>query len=342
MAQKSSTEVVKANEVKIIIPEVLTEKFEALKVSKQEASALLVNFGVPLVEVGEILETYKAIEVKSAEDTEQQAKAREVRLKLKKIRTGVENTRKNLKEEYLRKGNAIQAVANYIRETIEPAEAYLQLQEDFIKVQEEKAAADRIAKRTEQLAALDADPSVYSLGDMSEDAFESLLTGIKDANEAKALREKNEAEAAAKLEAERVAHEQELAAENAKLKAEADAREKLAAEEKAKADALLAAEKVKSDALAKAAADKEAAEAAERAAALKAEQDAIAEREAAAKAAQLAPDKDKITSFMNGLQIVVDTRLPQVESEEAKAIVGKLKTGLENYIKLVLDEAGKL
>lgn len=339
---ESSKAVVKKAEAKIQVPEVLTEKFEKLGISHEEASALLINFGVPLLEVGPLLETYKDIKVETAEDTEQQAKAREVRLKLKKIRTGVENTRVELKAEYLRKGDAIQAVANYIRDEIQPAEAYLQLQEDFIKVQEEKAAADRIAKRTEAITALGADASVYSLGDMSEDAFESLITGIKDANEAREAREKAEKEEADRLEAERIEREKELAAENARLKEAAAEREKIAAAEKAKADAALAAEKAKSDALAAAAAEKAAAEAAQEAAKLKAEQDAIAEREAAAKAAQLAPDKDKITSFMNGLQIVVDTRLPQVESEEAKAIVGKLKTGLENYIKLVLDEAGKL
>lgn len=339
---ESSKAVAKKAEAKIQVPDVLSEKFEKLGISHQEASALLVNFGVPLLEVGPLLESYKDIKVTSAEDTEQQAKAREVRLKLKKIRTGVENTRVELKAEFLRKGDAIQAVANYIRDEIQPAEAYLQLQEDFIKVQEEKAAADRIAKRTETIAALGADASVYSLGDMTEDAFESLVTGIKDANDAREAREKAEKEAAEKELAEREAREKALAEENAKLKAEKDAADAKAAKEKADADAALAAEKAKSDALAKAAAEKEAAEAAERKKAADLEAKAIADREAAAKAAALAPDKEKIISFTNGLQIVVDTRLPQVESAEAKALVEQMKTGLENYIKRVQDEAGKL
>lgn len=326
----------------IQVPQVLVEKFEKLGVSNEEASALLTNFGVPLTEVGPILDSYKDIKVESAEDTEQQTKARETRLTLKKIRTGVENTRKNLKAEYLRKGDAIQAVANYIREAIEPAEAYLQLQEDFIKVQEEKALADRVATRTAKLVELGADATIYSLGDMSEDAFKSLVTGIIDANEAKAAREKAEAEAAAKLEAERIAHEKELEAENEKLRKEKEEADKKAADEKAKADAALAAEKAKSDALAKAAADKAAQEAAERAAAAKAEQDAIAAREAAAKAAALAPDKDKLIQFADGLMIVVNTRLPQVESDEAKEIVASIEKALTTFSNTVKERAGNL
>ena len=326
----------------IQVPQVLVEKFEKLGVSNEEASALLTNFGVPLTEVGPILETYKSIKVESAEDTEQQAKARETRLTLKKIRTGVEKTRVELKAEYNRKGDAIQAVANYIRDEIQPAEAYLQLQEDFIKVQEEKALAERIADRTAKIVELGADASVYSLGDMSEDAFQSLITGIKDANDAREAREKAEKEAAEKLEAERVAHEQELAAENEKLKAAQAEADKKAAEEKAKADALLAAEKAKADALAKAIADKEALEAAERAKALKAEQEAAAAAEAAKKAAELAPDKDKLIQFADGLMVVVNTRLPQVESAEAKEIVASIEKALTTFSNTVKERAGNL
>ncbi|MGV9002379.1 MAG: hypothetical protein ACOH18_05505 [Candidatus Saccharimonadaceae bacterium] len=332
----------KAEVVKIQVPQVLVEKFEKLGVSEEEASVLLTNFGVPLNEVGPILETYLNIKVETAEDTEAQALARTTRLQLKKIRTGVENTRVDMKAEFLRKGDAIQAVANYIRDAIQPAETYLQEQEDFIKVQEEKAQADRIAKRTEVLVALEADPSIYSLGDMSEDAFESLITGIKDANEAKIAREKATKDAEDKLEAERVAHEQELAAENAKLKAaQADADEKAAVAQR-NADALLAAEKAKTDALAKAVADKEALEASQKAEALKAEQEAEAAKQAAQKAASLAPDKEKLVAFADGLMIVVNTRLPQVQSAEAKEQVLAIEKALTTFSDTIKERAGNL
>lgn len=342
-APKSEVAVKAKNEIaNIVVPQVLIDKFEKLGVSNEEASALLTNFGIPLNEVGPILETYKDIEVKSAEDTDQQAKARETRLILKKIRTGVENTRKSLKAEYLRKGDAIQAVANYIREAIEPAEAYLQLQEDFIRVQEEKATADRIAKRTARIIELGAEPAIYSLGDMSEDAFESLVTGLVDANEAKAAREKLEAEEAAKLEAERVEREKKLAEENTRLKAEADEREKLAADEKAKADEIIAAERAKTQKLEQDQRDREAAAAKvledERIAAEKAEADKLA----AAKAAAMSPDKDKLIGFAKGLLVVVDTRLPDVQSAEAKEIVELIRKGLTTYATTITEKAQAL
>lgn len=340
MAKETKTaEVAK---IDITVPEVLVERFKELQVSDDEASALLTNFGVPLVEVGEMLDKYKDIKVETAEDVEQQKAAREMRLKFKKIRTGVEKTRATMKADFLRKGNAIQAVANYIREEIEPAEAYLQLQEDFIKVQEEKAIAERIKKRTEILATLGSDPAVYSLGDMSEDAFESLVTGIKDANDAKAARERAEKEAAEKLEAERVAREAELAAENAKLKAAQEAAEAKAAEERAAAQALLDAERAKSEALAKAAAEKAAQEAAEQAAKLKAEQDALEAQKAAARAAATAPDKEKILAFTKGLSIVAETRLPNVDSPEAIEIVQSIEEALHTFIGKVNERANKL
>lgn len=346
MVKKTSTKEVAtkaaAEVANIQVPTVLVERFKELNISDQEASALLTNFGVPLTEVGPLLSTYKDIKVESVDDKEQQQAAREMRLKLKKIRTGVENTRVEMKEEYNRKGNAIQAVANYLRDEIKPAEEYLQLQEDFIRVQEEKAAAERLNKRSTRLLELNADPSVYSLGDMTEDAFESLVTGIIDANDARAAREKAEKDAADKLEAERKANEEKLAAENAKLKAEADAAAKVAADAKAAADAEIAAANAKAKALQDAAEQKAAQEVAERAAAEKATNDARLAQEAAAKAAAAAPDKDKILSFAKGLQVVVDTRLPNVDTAEAIELVQSIEEGLTRFIEKINARASQL
>lgn len=359
MATKKTSAVAKTDNKaieasKIVVPEQLNELFAKVEATPDEASSILVAFGVPLTEAGVILQNYQrdeegaiivgenTIVVDSADQTELMAQARADRLKLKKIRTDVEKDRKKMKEGINRQGQMIDGVARYIREEIEPAEKYLQLQEDYIKIAEEKAAAERNAKRTAEIAELGADPAIYSLHDMSEDAYQALITTIKDANEARIAREKAEAEAEkAKAEAE-AAENARIRAENEKLRAEAEAREaaakverEKAAAEQAKKDAELEAERAKVAAAEKAEADRIAAEEAEKARIAKEEADKKAAEEAAAKAAATAPDKVKLANFMLGLEQVRETKLPEVESDEAKEIVAYINAILERTVTTV-------
>lgn len=115
---------------------------------------------------------------------------REKRLALKKIRTSVENTRKELKEEHLRQGNAIQAVANYIKGEIETAENYLELQEKFAEIKKAERDAKIKADRMEKLMQYTDDISVYNLDAMNDGQFEPLLSTLKSQHEAKLVEEK--------------------------------------------------------------------------------------------------------------------------------------------------------
>lgn len=54
------------------------------------------------------------------------------------MRIEIEKTRKSLKEQSLRKGQAIDAIARFLTSLISPIEDHLRLQEDFLKIQEEK------------------------------------------------------------------------------------------------------------------------------------------------------------------------------------------------------------
>lgn len=84
----------------------------------------------------------KAIVVTSAEQTAEMKMAREGRLFLAQKRIDVEKVRKALKEQSLRKGQAIDAVAKFLTSLIEPTERYLKEQEDFVEIQNKKKAEE--------------------------------------------------------------------------------------------------------------------------------------------------------------------------------------------------------
>ncbi|ATW62220.1 hypothetical protein CQ476_19 [TM7 phage DolZOral124_53_65] len=188
--------------------------------------ALVEAFGGPFNDVGSILADFSTNEngeVVPGENTpkvtdvtqiQEMSAAREKRLALKNARTTVERKRKELKEESLKTGRAIDAVARYIKEQIEPVEKYLEEQEKFKELREKAEAAARLAARTEAIAKFD-DPALYSLESMPEEAFQQLLIKL-------------EKEAAEKAEAERKAEEARLAAEKAKR----ESQQKIAEENK--------------------------------------------------------------------------------------------------------------
>lgn len=218
-------------------------------VSEEQAKNLVAAFGAPFTEAGDIInELYDekdgvltlkktALKVTSEDQTDDMAAAREKRLALKKIRTGVEAKRKELKEDALRAGRVIDAAARYIKQTIEPAEEYLQLQEDFVKIKQAKEEEALLAKRREQVIALGADPEAYNLAAMSDGMFNAIIEQLQAAKDKAEAEAKAAEEAAAKAAAEKEAEDKRVREENEKLKAEAEAREKAAAAERAEREA---------------------------------------------------------------------------------------------------------
>ena len=196
-------------------------------VSPESQKTLVEAFGGPFEEVGEILADFtrneetgeivpgeNAIKVTDVTQIKEMSEAREKRLALKNARTTVERKRKELKEESLKTGRAIDAVAKFVKEQIEPAEKYLEEQEKFKELLEKAQAAERLAARTEAIAKF-TDPSLYNLVDMPEESFQELLIKL-------------EREAAEKLEAERKAEQERIDRE----KAERERQEKIAEENK--------------------------------------------------------------------------------------------------------------
>ena len=158
--------------------------------------------------------------------------AREGRLFLKQKRVDIEKSRKELKEQSLREGKAIDGIANVLKALIEPVEKYLEEQEKFIEIKEERIKEDRKKIRVAELQELGLEPLLYDLKNMPEENYQALVEGEK-----LAILQRKEAEE--KAEQERIEREKEqerIRVENEKLKAEAIKKEKQIEQERAEAE----------------------------------------------------------------------------------------------------------
>ena len=343
-------------------------KEKDMQAMEESALARLVEHdGLAIESVRPIIETFQpmydratvmlkeadGISVTDATQVTEIKKARAMRLQLKGVRVEIENARKSLKEESLRKGRSIDGLAGKLKALIEPAELRLEQQEQFA----ERAEAARKAALREGRAALIApyaeNPSIYPLGDMTDAAFDELSNGLRLAHEAKIAAAKKAEEERIAAERAKAEEDKRIRAENERLRLEAEAKQKAADAERAKAakelaEANAAREKAEAAAKAqKAAADKKLAEERAKAeAAIKAERDerdrleraaaaakAEAEKKAAAeraaqKAAALAPDRDKIASIAKAIRSI---QMPSVSSPEAKAVLAEIVDKTERF-----------
>jgi len=212
---------------------------------------LILGFAPFFRDAKAILDTSRTITVTDATQVTEINASRQNRLKLRAVRIAADKTRKTLKEDSQKLGNAIQSIYNLLALDIEKEENRLQDAEDFA----ERAEAERKEKlkqeRTAALVNADAlaDLTGYDLGAMSDASFSNLLESTKmvvAARKAAAYKAESErieaariaAEELARKEAERqaeLAEAQKKAAEAAAMaKAEREAREKVEAEAKAR------------------------------------------------------------------------------------------------------------
>ena len=262
--------------------------------------------------------------------------AREGRLFLRSKRIDIEKARKELKEQSLREGKAIDGIANVLRALIEPIENHLEEQERFIELRDDRAKEERKAARIVELQSIGLEPSLYDLKQMSEEIYQNLVLGQKSA-----IQRRIEAEKQA--EADRVAREKEqerIRLENDRLHKEAEKKEKEMVKERAKAEAekqamaakakqaQLEAEarerKLKAEQELKLKKEREEREKVEaelraKAEAEKREKKRIEDEE---KAAKRAPDKQKLVVLADVLDAL---ELPVVKSAEAKKILEDVK-----------------
>lgn len=171
--------------------------------------------------------------------------ARESRLALKEIRCNAERKRKELKEDALRKGNAIDGLYNVIAYLVEPLEKRLLDMEQFAERKEEARLDERLKERTAALAyyeytAIDG-PTLRALTDEAYDAIlesakvrhESMVAERARIEQEKLAKEKAEAQERERVRLENERLKAEAAAKDAEMCAQREAQEKALAEQQA-------------------------------------------------------------------------------------------------------------
>lgn len=282
--------------------------------------------------------------------------ARSIRLEVKSVRTAAEKTRKELKEDSLRTGKAIDAFNNILILDLKPVEDAL---EEIEKAEERAEAARKDKLKAERTAALEPYTSTdfFDLANMPEPEWQKLLATSKAAHETRlaqqeqARAKREAAERAAEEERKRIEQEQaadreRLRAENQRLaaiaqkereareqaeqaaKAEADAREAAAKAAKAEADRVAAIERAK----------REAAEA-ELKASREAEARRLREEQEAARKAAAAPDAEKLLAVAAKLR---SFELPAVSTDQAKAISVEVTNDLNGLADWIGDQLSNL
>ena len=223
-----------------ILPELLpAQKFEVMvkeaQLDESRANYLLQNFSNHFKEAAEWAKKAKDIIVTNENQTVLMEQARVGRLFLSKKRQDIEKARKWMKEPALREGQAIDRIANLLKDTIIPTEEHLRRQEDFIKLRQE-AEAERIR--------LEVEAKIEKERIAKEEEDRKALAAAQAENEK--LR-KEQAERDKALQAERAEQAKKLEKERAEReKAEAELRQKRQAEMKAEAERIRAEERAKS------------------------------------------------------------------------------------------------
>ena len=169
--------------------------------------------------------------------------ARVGRLALREKRISIEKTRKELKEQSLREGKAIDGIANVLKALIVPIEEYLDQQEHFVEIkkkEEEEARRKEVERRMEEERIAEEKAKAKAEADERERIIKENESLRKEA-EKKELQLKREREKARK--------EREVAELKAQEQSDKAAEEKRVIEEKArKEQAKAEAEKLEREA----------------------------------------------------------------------------------------------
>lgn len=195
-----------------------------------------------------------AIKVTSIEDVKEMKDAREGRLLLQKVRTGLDKMRKTLKEDSLRKSQTIDAIAKQLTAIIEPIEESLREKEEFKDRFMAQMREELKAKRMDELKSVDVDGALFGLDILPEEQYQQLLENSrvakldreqKQREEEERLRLEAEQREKDRIERERLDAEAREAQriENERLRAENEAKEAQLAKEREEAAAILAEER---------------------------------------------------------------------------------------------------
>jgi hypothetical protein len=306
-----------------------TRTMELVQINPQEfgltdeiAKNISAQFQPMLDKMVELENEFNQVVSLPIEDPETTKKAKELRIKYVKVRTGTADIHKTQKAFYLNGGRFVdgwknaQLFASQGKESkLEEIEKY---QENLIKQAQEKLQSERI----ELIRPFIDDTTALNFGEMPEDVWNAYFNAKKQAYADKLEAERKaeeERQAAIKAEQERIEAQR---IENERLKAEAEAREKEIEAERKAQQAIIDKERAEREAEAKKQADiieAQRKEAERLTAELKAKQDAEAkaeaERIAAQESAANAPDKDKLIAWVKTSELA---ELPKVNAKCSK------------------------
>lgn len=221
-------------------------------IEESKAAQIAAQFKPMLDKMVELEKEYNEIVKLPIEDKTTSAKAKELRLKYVKVRTGTVAIHKEQKDFYLKAGRFIDGWKNTQAFASEGIESKLEAIEKHFENLEKQRIAELQSERVELLKQFEVDGSIMQLGSMSDDVWSNYLIGTKLGYEQRIAAEK-QAELD-RLEAIRKDNEEREAQrlENERLKAEADKRELEIQAERAEALRLQGIENAKREAEAKA------------------------------------------------------------------------------------------
>lgn len=183
-----------------------------------------------------VRDKYLSLKINGVDDKAGFKEVHEARMHCRKIRTSVENKRKELKAVALEYGRSVDAAAKSVAELIAPIEDHLNGEEMAIKREQDRIKAEeqqRQEKRTEDrinaLTSIGATVNMALVKNLSDGEFESLLAMERKAHsereEARKKREEEEAAERERIAKERAEIKQKQREIEAQIQAKREARE---------------------------------------------------------------------------------------------------------------------
>lgn len=178
---------------------------------------------------------------------ETEKEARELRLKLVKVRTGIAEIHKTQKAFFLAAGRFVDAWKNKETAPIEQMEENLEQIEKFREIQEKKRIAELSEIRKAEVSKW-SEVVPEGLGTMEQSIFDNYLQGLKVAYQARIDAEKKAEQDRIDRDKAEAEERERIRVENERLKAEAEKREKEIEAERKKQAAILEKERAKAEA----------------------------------------------------------------------------------------------
>lgn len=255
--------------------------------------------------------------------------ARDLRLKLVKIRTDSDKIHKALKAFYLAGGRFVDAWRNKNKTIIEQMEEKLgSIENHYENIEKQKR--EKLESGRKELLKPFIDESLIpaGLGIMAEEVFNNYLSDLKIAFNTKIENERKAEEQRIEKEKKEKEEQDKIKLENERLKKEAEERERLAKIERDKL------EKEKRELEAKAKKEAEERERIEREIQLKKAQEEKERKEKILAEKKLArqPDKKKLEMLA---EFIIAVPMPDVKSDEAKQIISSVKELLNKTKKYI-------